>query len=40
VERLLAPFAVEHFGEDEHEGTTANGTPKHWHLFHIIARKE
>jgi SAM-dependent methyltransferase len=40
VERLLAPFAVEHFVEDEHEGTTANGTPKRWHLFHIVARKE
>ena len=39
VESLLAPFAIEHFVEEERDGTTANGSPKHWHLFHIVARK-
>jgi SAM-dependent methyltransferase len=39
VEALLAPLAIEHFVEEERDGTTANGSPKHWHLFHIVARK-
>jgi hypothetical protein len=25
--------------EEERDGTTAMGTPKHWHIFHIVARR-
>jgi SAM-dependent methyltransferase len=39
VEALLAPLTIEHFVEEERDGTTANGSAKHWHVFHIVARK-
>lgn len=40
AERLLERFEVEKFEEDEHEGMTTENTPKHWHLFNVIARKK
>lgn len=27
------------FHEEEKDGTTASGNTKHWHVFHVIARK-
>lgn len=39
LEILLRPFAVEWLEEEEHPGKTALGEEKHWHLFHIVARK-
>lgn len=39
VESLLQPFEVEWLEEEEHPGVTAIGEEKHWHLFHIVARK-
>jgi tellurite methyltransferase len=39
VERLLAGFAIEMLAEEESDATTPYGKPKHWHLFHIVARK-
>ncbi len=36
---LLEPFDHEHFEEVEKDGGDALGTPKHHHLFHIVARK-
>jgi hypothetical protein len=27
------------FEEEEAEGTTPRGNAKHWHIFHIVARK-
>ena len=39
VESLLGPFEVERLDEVEEDGSTAVGDPKHWHLFHIVARK-
>jgi SAM-dependent methyltransferase len=39
VEVLLQPFVVEYFEEEEQPGTTALGEEKHWHIFHIVARK-
>ena len=39
VEALLAPFAEALIEEQERDGETALGKPKHWHLFHIVARK-
>lgn len=39
VEALLAPLAVERLDEVEEDGTTARGAEKHWHLYHVVARK-
>jgi membrane dipeptidase len=39
VERLLGAFTVERFDEVESDGTTVVGTAKHWHVFHLVARK-
>lgn len=39
VEQLLAPFEVELLKEEEREGQDCSGISKHWHVFHIIARK-
>jgi membrane dipeptidase len=39
VEELLAPFEIEHLEEVDREGKTATGETKHWHLFHVVARK-
>jgi SAM-dependent methyltransferase len=36
---LLEDFALEMFDEEEADGTTPRGKPKHWHIFHIVARK-
>jgi membrane dipeptidase len=40
VERLLAPFEVELLDEFEGEGPTAIGKTKHWHVFHVVARRK
>jgi SAM-dependent methyltransferase len=39
VEALLQPFEIEMLQEEDHPGQTALGESKHWHLFHIVARK-
>ena len=39
VDRLLHDFAVEILDEEETDTTTPYGKRKHWHLFHIVARK-
>jgi len=39
LERLLAPFEVERLDEEEADGSTVIGKPKHWHLFHVVARR-
>jgi SAM-dependent methyltransferase len=39
VDELLRPFEVEHLDEIEEDGSTVIGTRKHWHLYHVIARK-
>jgi SAM-dependent methyltransferase len=36
---LLDGFDVEMFDEEEADSTTPRGKPKHWHIFHIVARK-
>ncbi|MBE9182779.1 class I SAM-dependent methyltransferase [Oculatella sp. LEGE 06141] len=36
---LLRPFEIEELQEEDHPGKTALGVEKHWHLFHIVARK-
>ena len=39
VERMLEPFEIERLQEFDGEDTTAIGSRKHWHLFHVVARK-
>lgn len=36
---LLAGFDLEMFEEEEAAGDTPRGNAKHWHIFHIVARK-
>lgn len=37
---LLSDMEILRFEEKEQDGSTATGTPKHWHVFHITARKQ
>jgi tellurite methyltransferase len=39
VESLLSGWQVLHLEEADQDGATSQGTPKHWHVFHVIARK-
>jgi tellurite methyltransferase len=39
AERLLRDLHVELFEEEESDAVTARGKPKHWHIFHIVARR-
>jgi SAM-dependent methyltransferase len=39
VEQLLEGFEVERLDEFDEDGQTAVGEPKHWHLFHVVARR-
>jgi len=39
AEELLDAFELEHFSEVEEDSTTAIGDPKHWHVFHVVARR-
>jgi len=39
IDALLAPFDVERLDVFDDEGTTVVGTRKHWHLYHVVARK-
>ena len=40
VQQLLKDFDVILLDDNEKDGTIANGKPKHWHTFGIIARKK
>ena len=39
VEQLLDGLDVEELNEVDEDGATAIGDRKHWHLFHVVARK-
>jgi tellurite methyltransferase len=39
AEELLAALELERFDEIEEDSRTATGEPKHWHVFHVVARK-
>ena len=39
ISALLNPLEIEFFEEEETDGTTPRGKHKHWHIFHIVARK-
>ncbi len=36
---MLEGLELEMFEEEEADGVTPRGKPKHWHIFHIVARK-
>ena len=36
---LLRPFEIERLEEFDEDGSTVIGKTKHWHLFHVVARK-
>lgn len=40
VEAFLEPFSVEMLKEEEREGQDCCGVGKHWHVFHIVARRK
>jgi tellurite methyltransferase len=40
AEALLAGFTIELFLEEESDAVTPRGVPKHWHIFHVVARRE
>lgn len=39
AEALLEGWAVELFDEEEADTVTPRGKPKHWHIFHIVAKR-
>jgi SAM-dependent methyltransferase len=39
VDALLAGLAVEMLEEEETDSVTPRGQSKHWHIFHVVARK-
>lgn len=39
IDALLEPLDVEFFREEEEDSVTPRGHQKHWHIFHIVARK-
>lgn len=39
VEKLMEDMEVVRLEEREWDGRTADGNPKHWHVFDVIARK-
>jgi SAM-dependent methyltransferase len=38
VEALLASWSVERLEEEHADATTPHGRPKHWHIWHVVAR--
>jgi SAM-dependent methyltransferase len=38
AERLVDGLEVERFDEEDEDGEACSG-PKHWHLFHVVARR-
>ena len=39
AEGMLAGLETELFEEEEADAITPRGKPKHWHIFHIVARR-
>ena len=40
IDTLLGELDVEMLREEENDSTTPRGKAKHWHVFHIVARKK
>lgn len=39
AQAMLRGLDIELFEEEESDGVTPRGKPKHWHIFHIVVRK-
>jgi len=39
LDALFAAFEIERLDEEETDGTAPPGGTKHWHIFHVVARK-
>jgi tellurite methyltransferase len=39
VEALLSDLETIEFAEEDADSSTADGSPKHWHVFHVLARR-
>ncbi len=39
LDALFDGFILEFLHEEERDDTTVEGEPKHWHVFHIVARR-
>jgi len=39
IERLLDGLVIERLEEEESDAVTPRGKKKHWHIFHIVARR-
>ncbi len=39
VEAMLTDLEIMELSEEDREGETAFGTTKHWHVYHVIARR-
>jgi SAM-dependent methyltransferase len=39
ADALVGGLDVLELREEEHDGQTADGSPKHWHAFHTLARR-
>lgn len=37
---LFAGLTLELFEEEEDDSVTPRGTPKHWHIFHVVAHRD
>ena len=40
VEAMFAGLELERFDEVDADGTTALGESRHWHVFHVVARRD
>jgi SAM-dependent methyltransferase len=39
LDELFRAFVLESLAEEDEVGSTATGETKHWHVFHVVARK-
>lgn len=39
VQALLSDFTIDYFEEIEKDAPTIGGASKHWHVFHVVAKK-
>lgn len=39
LDTLFEGFRIEYLWEEERDDVTVEGRPKHWHVFHVVARR-
>ena len=40
LDSLLSGLKIEFLEEEEEDSVTPRGTPKHWHIFHIVTKRQ